>query len=100
MMPYKGEIVEDLIKHIEAVTGVSWVTYICQYAKANGMVINEQDLYARYLISNNKQYVFAAWLNKSMAVQNLDYIDKFKNKYRYRHSFSFHENTDRRLEIK
>jgi len=99
MMPYKAERLGALISRIEEISGQNWVTYICNYAKQNGMVVNEQDLYARYILETNEKILFRPWLNKTVVFSEIDVIENLRLTFADRNSVSFHNNDARELVI-
>ena len=99
MMPYKSDLLRELLDSIEEITGQNWVEYLCQYARKNGMVINEQDLYARYIIQSNEEVIFLPWLNKTVEISKIDSLNNLINMNMKRNSVSFHNNESRKLII-
>lgn len=97
MMPYKSDLIKRLLSKIEAVTGQNWATYVCNYAKQNGMTINEQDLYARYILESDEKISFRPWLNKTVEISEIRNIDSLRVSFNSRNSVSFHNNNDREL---
>jgi hypothetical protein len=99
MMPYKSVLLRGLMVRIEEITGQNWVNYICDYAKQYGMVVNEQDLYARYVLQTNEMVQFRPWLNKTVALSEIDAINNLSVTFYDRNSVSFHNNDERKLVI-
>lgn len=95
MMPFKSELLHALISKIEKITDQSWVSYICCYAKQNGMVVSEYNLYARYILDSKEPITYRPWLNKTVALSELNTIDNLKITFPDRSSASFHNSDDR-----
>jgi hypothetical protein len=99
MMPYKSDLLDELKSRIREITGQDWAVYICNFAKKNGMVVNEYDLYARYILGTNEKVCFHPWLNKSESMTEFDTLDSLCKKFPNRNSISFHNNEERKLVI-
>ena len=100
MMPYQGNVLKNLLKNIEAKHGVHWARYFAEYAIDHGMVVNEQDLYARYLISTGSPIRYVPWLNKTVPFSANENIQDLEKRYSNRNCVSLHNNEDRKLIIK
>lgn len=95
MMPFKSDLLRALIARIEKITNQSWVFYICNYAKQNGMVVSEYNLYARYILDSEELITYRPWLNKTVPLSELNTIDNLKIIFPDRNSVSFHNSADR-----
>ena len=100
MMPYKSEVLNLLKGQIENLTGVDWIEYFCKFAIDHSMVVNEQDLYAKFLISENFPVIYRPWFNKTVPTQPGVSYETLKKIFPYRNSVSLHNNKDRQLVIK
>lgn len=100
MMPYRSRVLNNLFQHIQDVTGLPWISFIALFAKTHGMVVNEQDLYARFLIQTSEPYQFNPWLNKTVPFYNDVSFEKLVTEYSSsRNSVSLHQNSDKKLVI-
>lgn len=100
MMPYQANVLKNLLRNIEAKHGVHWARYFAEYARDHGMVVNEQDLYARYLISTGRPIRYVPWLNKTVPFSANENIQDLAKRYSNRNCVSLHNNEDRKLIIK
>jgi hypothetical protein len=100
MMPYKSEVLSLLKNQIENLTGMNWIVYFCKFAIDHGMVVNEQDLYAKFLISENFPVIYRPWFNKTVPCQPGVSYQALKKRFSHRYSISLHNNQDRQLIIK
>ncbi len=93
MMPYRKPILLKLLKIIEDNYKVKWQIAIAKFALQHGMVINEQDLYARFLMMTGFDYEFSPWLNKTVQLRKKQkYSEIRKNFAATRNSVSLHNN--------
>ena len=100
MMPYKSEVLNLLKGQIENLTGMDWIEYFCKFAIDHGMVVNEQDLYAKFLISENFPVIYRPWFNKTVPTHLGVSYETLKESFSRRNSVSLHNNEDRQLVIK
>ena len=91
---------ESLKSQIKNLTGIDWIEYFCKFAIDHGMVVNEQDLYAKFLISKNFPVIYRPWFNKTVASQPGVPYQTLKESFSRRNSVSLHNNEDRQLVIK
>jgi len=97
MMPYNSNILRELARRIEIISGQHWDEYICTFAERFGMCVNEQDLYARFAIQFGENYDFQPWLNKTLDHRHLSPINELAASFPRRNSISFHNNEKRPL---
>ena len=100
MMPYKSDVLSLLKSQIKNVTGMDWIKHFCKFAIDHGMVLNEQDLYAKFLISENFPVIYRPWFNKTVPSQPGVTYQTLKKSFSRRNSVSLHNNKDRQLVIK
>ena len=100
MMPYQSEVLSLLKIRIDNLTGMNWIEYFCKFAIDHGMAINEQDLYAKFLITEKFPVIYRPWFNKTVPIQPGISYQTLKRSFPRRNSVSLHNNKDRQLVIK
>ncbi len=93
MMPYRKDVLLSLLERIEQTYKVKWQIAIAKFSQEHGMVMNEQDLYARFLMMSGYEYELHPWLNKTVPLEEKEKYSKILKKFKgIRNSISLHNN--------
>jgi len=91
MMPYESRHIKNLIKQIERKNKLDWINFFTDFSIANGMIMNEQEIYAKFLLSKKIDVKFRPWFNKSLNRDVVMSIEELMLSYPKRNSVSLHK---------
>jgi hypothetical protein len=97
MMPYESKHINNLIKQIEKTTKSNWLSFFANFSVVNGMLMNEQEIYAKFLLANKIKVQFRPWYNKTAKLFKGDSIKRLIYENKTRNSISFHKHVNKRI---
>ena len=92
MMPFKADVMNDLVCHIQSRMNQHWLSALVDLAKSNNGLMSEYNIYARFmLMKDSRSATWRPWLNKTCVTADCSmHLSDISKKYRFRNSISMH----------